>query len=335
MVSFRPIPAIRVKNKVLWKSRHELPFKVKVGGSAAVYFATPAPSPAESHGVLEGLFQHGRSATFGKAWFKGPGGLYRDIDLKGIGHISVGHEPPVKHISPLAQAAAPGTLGLLDRSDAELERNMAHKFLKVGIRTALPIAIVELHEIVDESGHRISIEEARSRGMLHAETKQPVVLVRAFLKKERISNLLDVKGREMRAMIDDAKAVLKREQKKSRSMTDKEYIKWFAQNLGQQIALMHNKGFVHGYLSEHNITLDGRIVDLDSVEKVSKELRTPGEQYAVRRDYDCAKDALDLFWICLPRPLGLTHSSEELHKVFADSYRGTRRPDMQWIVQHE
>lgn len=45
----------------------------------------------------------------------------------------------------------------------------------------------------------------------------------------------------------------------------KEYLTWLAETLGINVARMHNSGWFHGYLTTHNITLDGRITDLDSV----------------------------------------------------------------------
>lgn len=50
-------------------------------------------------------------------------------------------------------------------------------------------------------------------------------------------------------------------------MTKESYCYWLARNLGEQIGKMHFAGFRHNYLSLHNITADGRIVDYDSVEE--------------------------------------------------------------------
>ena len=33
---------------------------------------------------------------------------------------------------------------------------------------------------------------------------------------------------------------------------------------------MHNNNWVHGYLTEHNVTLDAKIIDLDSVENIGE-----------------------------------------------------------------
>ena|SRR3989344_2830880 len=49
-----------------------------------------------------------------------------------------------------------------------------------------------------------------------------------------------------------------------------DYFDWFTKTMAVNVARMHNKNWVHGYLTPHNITLDARIVDLDSVETMSE-----------------------------------------------------------------
>jgi len=46
-------------------------------------------------------------------------------------------------------------------------------------------------------------------------------------------------------------------------------LEWFAKTLGENLAKLHNAGYFHGYVSEHNVTLDGCIVDLDSVDTMA------------------------------------------------------------------
>lgn len=317
---------------MVWKSRAKLPFKFKTGEPTTVYFATPSHAPGWTE--LEALPIHKRTAGLGKMLFKGPGGTYYGLELKGMGHVDTRQIEPVLSIKPLKEAAVAGTLGILDRKDAKLEIDNARAFMKARIRTLLPVALVKIGQIVDEEGERISIGEARGRGMLHPETKEPVVLVRGYTTRYRIANMWGVGRGEMRAMIDEAKAVLKREF--GRELTDREYAMWFAENVAKQIARMHSKGFIHGYLSAHNIALDARIVDLDSVERFKpSQITRPETAFAVRDDYDDAKRALALFRQSLLKSLGIGISRTKMNKMFAESYRNALRPDMQWIVQHE
>lgn len=309
-------PAIAVENTVRWSTPHPVPFRFTKGKRAPIYFVTTAPIEGERQVELETLIEHGRTAVVGRVWFKvggqgfrAPGGIYRDVDAKGIG---IGNLRWATN-SKIEPRGGGETRGLLELEDARLEARNAHRFLKAGIRTALPIAIAELHEIVDEKGQRISIDEARARRMLARKTKRPAVLLRAFGTKFRVGDIdFMTEQEDARAIIDDAKAVLKKEQ--GRAMTDQEYITWFTQNLGQQVARMHNAGLTHGYLTTHNITLDGRIVDLDSVEKLEKA--------KLRKDCKTAMKTMGLFFKDC-KGAGIKVDFEELGKLFERAYLET------------
>ena len=49
-----------------------------------------------------------------------------------------------------------------------------------------------------------------------------------------------------------------------------DYLEWFAETLGRQMAIIHSAGSYHNYLTPHNITLDCRVVDFDSIHEISK-----------------------------------------------------------------
>ena len=81
-----------------------------------------------------------------------------------------------------------------------------------------------------------------------------------------------------------------------RTITDKEYFEWFAKTLGENVGIMHRNGWTHRYLSSHNVTLDCRIVDLDSVGYDLSERERgckPGERY------DCRSYRSSRPWRCI------------------------------------
>jgi len=57
-----------------------------------------------------------------------------------------------------------------------------------------------------------------------------------------------------------------------------EYARLLTAEVARNVALMHNLGKAHGYLSSHNVTIDGCVVDFDSVsagspKKIAKDVR--------------------------------------------------------------
>ena len=70
------------------------------------------------------------------------------------------------------------------------------------------------------------------------------------------------------------------------------YLFWFAETLGKNVGLLHAHHYSHNYLSPHNITLDARIVDLDSV--VSFARASEEEKMEVKNDdYNDARISLE------------------------------------------
>jgi hypothetical protein len=174
------------------------------------------------------------------------------------------------------------------------EIKTALKFQKAGIRADLPIAGIFIEQIplhamkigppsrTELTYSKISIKEARKRGLLAKGTGRPVILLRAFGTKFRVMDLaVHDTAREQREMINDAKAVLSREL--GRKLTDKEYVEWFATNLGEQIARMHANGWTNQYIDAHNVTLDGRIVDLEGVRKLNSRRARHADEMAAYR----------------------------------------------------
>lgn len=275
----KKLPAIEVKNEVVWVNNDvEMPFNFEEDKPSKIgVFLTPGPNEKEPIFHVRVMDNHFRSALLGKVIFKDKeGNLYRDVDIKGMGPISF-EDLTVKSIEAgSARNVSKGKTpwGFLDWGFAETDRDMSELFIKQGLRTHRALAIIRLDEIVVEDEEKMSVSKARRLGYIKYTT-EPVIEVRAFGTKARIA---DAKNR---FLFEDAKHMVAQELGENpHDFTDEKYLKWFSKTLGKQVAIIHNAGFIHGYLTDHNITLDCRVVDLDSVKEIkignwldSKEIR--------------------------------------------------------------
>lgn len=269
-----------VKNKVVDINPHlRIPFKLEKGKPTPLgvfaetnfnFHFKPAERPKGKKSLEVFPKQHRRSAILGRAVFEDDQGRrYRDIDLKGVGVIG---GPPYYHRVRVGEPGGyrgegAGREGLLDRKVAEYDYRRSEQFTKAGIRTSRTVAVIELEELV-VNGQRISRVEAIRQGRID-RSFHPAVEVRAFGTRGRVEDL-EAGGREYgRELLADAKRFVEQELGFDRPMSDAEYLEWFAKTLGRNVALMHKNGWAHGFLAKgHNITLDCRIVDLDSVEEL-------------------------------------------------------------------
>jgi len=282
------LPALEVRNKVLWVNKDmELPFSIKKGESNKLgMFFTPVKKKSNDAYPLEVQPEHHRSGILGRVIFKDKqGNLYRDVDLKGVGYTYSG-----KVKQPLVDASdsyqSDRSWGILEKAYAENDIKKSEQFLKAGIRTYRPIALIKLEEIIDQMGDIIPIKAAENRGML-VEDSEPVVEVRAFGTRARIADLNtnDIDLRE--SMIRDAMNLVAKELSKDPDKFSKaEYMDWFIKNLATSLARMHYRNWIHGYLTTHNITLDARIIDLDSVETIQEIMDRKKSGEVSRKSFD-------------------------------------------------
>lgn len=269
--------ALEVENEVVWVNNNiEFPFNIEKGESNRLgMFLTPKLQKENSKPYhIEAKTGHGRSGILGRIVFKDKEGrLYRDVDLKGIGfssnlfmgirtHMRV--VPPEVDFDP-SYSGGKKTMGILDRPFAENDIKMAEKFLKAGIRTYRPVALIKLGEVVDGDGNKVSVGVAKTWGLIK-KGDEPVVEVRAFGTRGRIE---DTGNEDGNILMEDAKRLVTQELGiNPESFSNKDYLQWFTKTMAVSLARMHDKNWIHGYLTPHNITLDARIVDLDSVETV-------------------------------------------------------------------
>jgi hypothetical protein len=292
-------PAERVKNKVYWVNGDmQLPFDLRRGAASDLGLFLTTQSEQEKVYDLEVHPYHNRSSMLERVVFRdNEGRLYRDVDLKGTGNlVSIGGK--MKNV-PLQgeQRAATGPLGIAELGYAKTDRDVTEQFLRKGIRTYRIVAIIELQELIDGEGTHISVDEAKARGYLH-DDETPIVEVRAFGTKMRVRDAYN------RSYVEDAKKIVAAELG-VQVETDRDYVDWFVSTLAKEAAKIHKAGYLHRYLNAHNITLDCRIVDLDSVYTRAEA----GDSFEALRVAD-VKDAFSA--IVELAKLGLSLSEDEI-----------------------
>ncbi len=143
--------------------------------------------------------------------------------------------------------------GLVRREDALKDWAISEKLAKRGVKTSKPIAIIELGEVKDENGKPVAVEKLEEFGFSNEE--KPVLYIRAMPQVMRLGDLLENP--------ESLAAIVKWGRKKFGWKSTEDYFIWVSRNAGENLAKMHNAGFVHNYYSTHNITVDGRTVDFD------------------------------------------------------------------------
>lgn len=300
----------QVKNKVLETNPLvNSPFNLEEGeptplGVFAQAVLKEKPRQSQQGQIpLEVLPQHMRAALLARVIFKdNVGNLYRDVDIKGVGFLTKGNQlvesykPAVS--KPGIVHSLGGRYGLLDQDTARFDYVNGEELSQAGVRVARTLAIIELQELI-VNGRKISLAQARKRGIID-EDFRPVIEVRAFGTNARIRDLTDPSWIEHSKrvglphvpdlltyektsdlLLEDAKKLVAQELGKD-SISNDEYLDWFAETLGKNVALIHKQGILHGYLHDQNITLDCRIVDFDGETQITSMEEYKEEMEIVR-----------------------------------------------------
>lgn len=209
---------------------------------------------------------HKRSVIFGRVIFEDDDKiLYRDIDIKGIGMIACDlKKKPCPRMPGMKRANGYG--GVLDKSIALYDYQMTEQFINAGIRTCRVLGITELKEVMLD--RKESIENAKTQGLFDKDFS-PALEIRAFPTRFRILDF-EENPAKYQFLVDDARTIVSRELGMKDVLSYEDYLIWFAKTLGENVARIHKNGWFHNYLTEHNVTLDCRIVDLDAVSRLEK-----------------------------------------------------------------
>lgn len=312
----------QVKNEVLEVNPHvHMPMKLEEGKSSplglfveAAFRERPRELPRGKHALEVWPKMHRRSALLGRVIFADKEGwIYRDIDLKGIGYVfSTKFEKGAIVLLPgrVIEERRAGS-GLLNCDSAFFERQASEKFLLAGIRTYRVLAIIELKELI-VNRRKLSQQKAIEENIID-ENFRPVVEIRAFGTKARIYDLdpeFNPDKEDRKLLLEDAKRLVSQELGRKETISEEGYLEWFAKTLGYNVGLMHKNGWFHDSLTDHNITLDCRICDLDTIAQLTNKI----EQ---NRDIGKARYSLNY----LLKFLGLESTKwEPFERQFQESY---------------
>jgi len=325
-LSFSP-----VKNHVLTVNPDfpDLPLRLEQGKPSplglfaeAVLTTNPKDSSNGNHVLEVWPRVHQRSALLGRVLFAdGEGRPYRDIDAKGIGWIYLAMRNGMGFLT-VGQSGqelphTEGRYGLFSLERAENEFQWSREFSRLGIRAVQVLAMIGLEELIVENRKR-SLTEAVNLGLLDKQF-EPVITIRAFGTKARVADIVDddifkADSGFSRLLLEDAIALVSQEFNRTFFSTE-DYFLWFAKTLGRNVGLMHKNGWLHYWFTPHNITLDCRIVDLDTVSPLT------GKD-AQKRDVEGARNTLGYFFSTVTslenRFLGISWT--DLKRRFQEEY---------------
>ncbi|VVB77259.1 Uncharacterised protein [uncultured archaeon] len=256
-------PVARVEGTLLKLNRRvvpSMPFKAdKIAEQLCVFVDWSGREPELE---LKGLYNHGRALTFNLKFEDRYHNRYNYVALKGLGmpkksDRGSSHSRPVHYERGLDQQNA---LGMERSINALHDWEYSNYFLSSGIRTHVPLALIKFKSILLASGERIDVGDAIKEKVLPAtreyDTRQvkfvPYLYLKGFGEMMRV---IDLHKEEYEAFA------------KERGLSVQEYAVSWGREVGRNVALMHNLGLAHGYITDHNLTADGRIVDLDSMSK--------------------------------------------------------------------
>jgi hypothetical protein len=319
------LPAAEVKNKVRYINPGiDSPFRMIIGEPTNIGVFLSGKLQAGKNSIrLEAESYHRRSLLLGRVIFgekNKPGTrrqLFRDAVVKGSGNIKEASDesfnPP--EAEEILRAEGKKSWGIIGLESATHDAEKSEEFHNLGMRVSRVIAIIELEEIIFE-GEKISIAEAKQKGIIEASVT-PVLEVRAFGTDNR---LLDVQDQahspeRKRIILEDARLLVAEELGEDPANFDlHKYAAWLAKTVGNNVGLMGKSGYTHGILSQgHNITLDGCIVDLESVSKI----KNPEDREI---DYGDARGALlTLFMSIFNSPMN-SSEIEEVLKEYDSAY---------------
>lgn len=327
------LPAVEVGHTVTWvntalnRKGSGSPYKFQKGRRSplGLFLVTSADTTATHLSVMPG---HGRVALMGRVVFRdNKGRVYRDLDLKGIGHVMFpdAAEPDgtlrMQALAPeKAAEQGAGVWGILGAEDAQKDADYGELFAKAGVRAVRTLAIMELHEIATPDGTKVPIGEALARWYQgtsdNTPENRPVVSVRVYGvqaragEHHRIYELpapVEETKERAKAVVEDALAFVETYEysENERGVRPhspervKAYLEWFIRELAVSVARMHQAGYYHGQIAPFhrarvpaNVTLDARLVDFDTSGKLS-DLTDDEPENAKLIDRFAALGALD------------------------------------------
>lgn len=356
-----PIPAIRMANKVVYVNpkfvsnngtNTSLAFKLGDPSNYA-YQVALANTPTPADATLYARWHNKRSAIFTKGHHRIASEIFPYIDVKGIGLIDNIYKDGKRTFitSPVYpdKTSEDEVWGLATKSSANVDIQNTEKLAKFGMRIVPTVAMAEINEILGPEGEPIAVDEAKKKGMLSKET-EPVIVFRALktpfrmievaLNPERReslgSPLSDEEIKTTKAIVSEALLDLTEDQSipaniratffnTDNTVNIEAYMRWISPTIGRELGIMHRNRVVHGFLGQlHNFTLDGRIMDFDSLDFKASQHRIQDEAWIMfDKEYDFYKQFLS----GLPQLFDSTIDPDELLQLTKNAYYRENRSE--------
>lgn len=241
------------------------------------------------HGVLLKDRHHRSSELPGHEIRRdGHGGVYSVRRLKGNGLYSGPREDWMHKIRNIKKDATGFVLGLQCEDEYRVSLANSKKLRQVGVNTEVPVGALKLNEVVMQTRdgvRRVDIGDAFKMANLPEEYRDMSFVVRIddfgvnhrgidYINGDNLIKGWEEKGEETRRIIIaesiefmKLEAELKGEEVPDFPENDvRPYLRTVAERIVRNVALMHKNGATHGQLTAQNMTMDGRVVDYDTLE---------------------------------------------------------------------
>ena len=195
----------------------------------------------------------GRVLSAGTNFLDSKGTRYRYLDVKG-GGMPLQYGASAEHPFGKGYYGHEGVAGLMDYNEAAQQWLLHEKLAESGVKTAKPLAIIELKELLDAEGNRMSVAEAVEKELI-PKNFRPVLFFRAVTETNRLQTL----ARDPKALA----AYVKANARVFGGAKPENYFHWVMRKAGENLARIHDAGIAHGNYSEHNITADASVLDPD------------------------------------------------------------------------
>ena len=263
---------------------------------------------------------HQRSASLPSSiYYDAAGKPYSCVNLKGVGNILCNKDGVWCLDNAGGLPSATGPWGYVLEKYACTDVEMTERFYTLGIHSHRVIAHLR-PEYVFCRGSFLSPEEFSRR---YSQGSLPLIQLRAFTVPTRLLELEPspyIAPQHARALLNEAWAMINLHTGHELE-TDDEYIVYLVRTVARQVALMHAQGYVHNFLSGHNITLDGGLVDLDGVKWYHNQNEA---KFIQRTNEDCITAVCTLSWFLNYYPLPLSRRID-IEKLFTETYQQRKK----------
>jgi hypothetical protein len=249
---------------------------------------------------LFALDHHGRSASLNKTFNDAWKNEYNYINIKGLGI------PSRKSSESTFSDFGPTSWGLVYEASAMADWRSSNMMLANNVKTSVPIAIAVPKTFIMKDGKEVSVEKLEDDGVIYTTS---VLYARGF---SEVMRLLNAGKKDFRIFA------------KEHGIDLEEYPSWLADRTAGNLARMHNIDMIHVYTHWGNVTLDGCIVDNDSVtnlKEAGKNISFFTDVFQMRNNIlavekeCCGKESLEATSLFLGRYL------EEFTKITENDFK--------------